>query len=616
MSVFFFLLPPAIAAVLAFVLTPASRAFASRLGAVDRPGPRKIHETPVPRLGGLAVVLAVVGALSLTVLVGGGRVRIIPANLLLAAAAGLLPIFIVSLLDDIRPLRPMPKFLVHLAAASATVALGVRLGPSVHVFHTQISIGWLAVPISVLWLAGITNAFNIIDGLDGLSAGLALISAVSLACVSLIIGRYEMATTAAILAGALAGFLPFNIYPAKVYLGDTGATAIGFFLGVLTLRGGSTATAGMAVILPVLAVSVPLAETILSMVRRGVRKLQGSPRGILDADRDHIHHRLIALGYTHRRAVVLLYGVGVVVALCGFASVYLTEQNAALLLVTLFAAAMAGVAKLGYDEFAIIRSGAVLRVYNKPVLRSGLFVVFIDLALVTAAIYTAIVLKYDDWSVRDHRQLAINLLVFAPAVTVAIFGAMGIYRRSWSNAGIDDMLRASVAVLIAAAGAMMLIRLLTDAAAPLTFFAVYTVVLLGFVDGSRASYRVLSHWNRRSSQAGQPVVIYGAGHGGTVALREILENDDVAMKPVGFIDDDPLKHGRLINGYPVLGDVDDLENIVTGSGINGVVVSSEKIPISKLRSARRICDRNGAWLTFFEVNFRRPSEPLARRREM
>jgi len=616
MSILFFILPPAIAALLAFVLTPASRAIALRLGVVDSPGPRKIHDTPVPRMGGLAVVLAVIVALALTVLIAGGRVHILSAELLRAAATGFIPIFIVSLIDDIRGLRPMPRFLVHLAAASATVALGVRLGAAVHIFHLQISIGWLAVPISILWLAGITNAFNIIDGLDGLSAGLALISAVSLACVSVVIGRYEMATTAAILAGALAGFLPFNIYPAKVYLGDTGATAIGFFLGVLTLRGGSTATAGMAVILPVLVVGVPLAETILSMARRAVRKLQGSPQGILDADRDHIHHRLMALGYTHRRAVALLYGIGAVAALCGFASVYLTEQNAALLLVTLFAAAMAGVAKLGYDEFAIIRSGAVLRVYNKPVLRSGLFVVFIDLALVTAAIYTAIVLKYDDWSVRDHRLLAINLLVFAPAMTVAVFGAMGIYRRSWGNASIDDILRSSIAVVIAAAGAMMLIRLLTDASAPLTFFAVYTVILVGFVDGSRASYRVLSHWNRRSSRAGQPVVIYGAGHGGVLALREILENEDVAMKPVGFIDDDPLKHGRLINGYPVLGDVDDLENVVVGSGINGVVVASEKIPIARLRSARRVCDRNGAWLTFFEVNFRRPSEPLARRREM
>lgn len=616
MTIFFFILPAAIAALLAFIFTPASRAFALRAGIVDTPGPRKIQQQPVPRLGGLAVVIAVGAVLAAAPIITRGHGHVIPPDLLLAAAVGLLPILIVSFIDDIRPLRPMPKFIVHLAGASATVALGVRLGGSIHILGSNITIGWLAIPISVLWLAGTTNAFNIIDGLDGLSAGLALISAVSLACVSLVVKRYEMAGAAAVLAGALAGFLPYNIHPAKVYLGDTGATAIGFFLGVLTLRGGSTASAGMAVLLPVLVVGVPVAETILSMVRRAVRKLQGSPRGILDADRDHIHHRLIALGYTQRRAVALLYAIGVVVALCGFATVYLTDQNAALLLVTLFAGGIAGVAKLGYDEFAIIRSGAVLRVYDKPVLRSGFFVVFIDLSLVTAAIYTTIVLKYDDWSVRDHRALALNLLVFAPAVTVAIFGAMGIYRRSWGNASVDDLIRSSIAVAVASAGTMILIRLLTEAAAPLTFFALYTGILLGFVNGSRASYRVLSHWNRRSNQTGQPVVIYGAGQGGVLALREILGNGEVAMRPVGFIDDDPLKHGRLINGYPVLGDVEDLENIVIGSGINGVVVASEKIPIAKIRSARRACERNGAWLTFFEVGFRRPLESLAHRRKM
>lgn len=616
MTIVYFLLPATIAALLAFALTPAIRALGLRFGIVDAPGPRKIHEVPVPNMGGLAVVIAVAVAVGASAVIDRGRTHMIPPDLLLATAVGLLPILLVSVLDDLRGLPPLPKFLMHIAGASATVALGVRLGGAIHFLGTQISIGWLALPISVLWLAGTTNAFNIIDGLDGLSAGLALISAVSLACVSLVVRRYEMAATAAVLAGALAGFLPYNIYPAKIYLGDTGATAIGFFLGVLTLRGGSTATAGMAVILPVLVVGVPVAETILSMIRRTVRKLHGSPKGIMDADGDHIHHRLIALGYTQRRAVALLYGIGVLVTLCGFASVYMTAQNAALLLVTLFAAAMAGIAKLGYDEFAIIRSGAMLRVYDRPVLRSGLFVVFIDLALVTASIYAAIVLKYDDWSVRDHRNLAINFLVFAPAITVAVFGAMGIYRRSWAKAGVDDMLRSSIAVLIASAGTLVLIRLLTLSSAPLTFYALYGGALLGFVNGARASYRVLSHWARRSSHEGQPVVIYGAGEAGALALREILHNTEMAMRPVGYIDDDPLKRGRLINGYPVLGDVDDLESIVIGSGVNGVVVASDKIPVVRVRAARRICERNGAWVTFFEVGFRRPAEPAARRREM
>jgi UDP-GlcNAc:undecaprenyl-phosphate GlcNAc-1-phosphate transferase len=145
---------------------------------------------------------------------------------------------------------------------------------------------------------------------------------------------------------------------------------------------------------------------------------------------------------------------------------------------------------------------------------------------------------------------------------------------------------------------------------------VYTVLALGVLTGSRASYRVLYHWNRRSNQGGQPVVIYGAGKGGTLALREMLTNDDVMMKPIGFIDDDPLKRGRFVNGYPVLGDVSMLEEIVAAGNVHGVVIASEKIPIAKVASAKRVCDRNGAWVTYFEVNFRRPLEPDFRRRQV
>ena len=284
MTVVLFFATAALAALLACVLTPVTRALALRVGAVDHPGVRKIHREAVPRLGGLAVILSVTTVLLAVQWISPAAAHRLPADLLRAVAIGVLPIVLVSLIDDIRPLRAAPKFLIHFAGATATVLLGVRLGSVIHLFGHAVHIGWLAVPISIIWLAGTSNAFNIVDGLDGLSAGLALISAISLAAVSLVTGTYEMATAAIILAGALAGFLPFNLYPAKVYLGDTGATTIGFFLGALTLRGGSTTSAGLAVILPIMVIGLPIAETILSMARRLVRKLQGNGHGILTAE--------------------------------------------------------------------------------------------------------------------------------------------------------------------------------------------------------------------------------------------------------------------------------------------------------------------------------------------
>ena len=616
MSFVLLIVPAVLAAAIAYALTPVARGVAFRVGAIDQPGSRKIHQVPTARLGGLAVIVATAIVVFGMAMFTPPQVRILRGDLLVAIAVGAVPIVLASLVDDIRGLRAFPRLIIHFAGAAAAVALGVRLGESVHLFGHQIQIGWLAIPISILWLAGTTNAFNIVDGLDGLSAGLALISSVSLAAVSVVDHRYEMASAALILAGALTGFLPYNIYPAKVYLGDTGATTLGFFLGVLTLRGGSTTSAGLAVLLPVLVVGVPIAETLLSMTRRFVRRLKGESKGILDADRDHMHHRLLALGLNQRSAVMVLYAVGLAIAGCALISLSLNQQNSALLLITLLAGAIFGIAKLGYDEFAVIRNGTVLRMYNGPVLRSGLFVVFVDLALIVTAIYLAIALKYDDWSVRDHRLLAVNLIALAPAVTVATFGLMGIYKQSWSNANIDDLFKSTIAAVISAAATLLISQFAGSINAPLTFFAMYGIVAVALVNGSRASYRVLYHWNRRSNQSGQPVLIYGAGKGGALAVREMLTNSEVGMRPIGFIDDDRQKHGRVVNGYPVIGDLAVLESIVMAGRARGVVVASEKIPIANVRQARRTCERNGVWLTFFEVNFRDPSESERRLREM
>jgi UDP-GlcNAc:undecaprenyl-phosphate GlcNAc-1-phosphate transferase len=603
MSLLLFLLPAAVAAVLAYALTPPVRRLAIRIGAVDQPGPRKIHTSPIPRLGGVAVILAV--TVVLAILAAGGTTKSLDTYLLLAIATGAIPIVVISALDDIHSVRAIVKFGAHLAGAGIAVALGISLNPSVHILGAQVHLGWMAIPISILWLAGITSAFNIIDGLDGLSSGLALISAISLVAVSIVTQRYALAATAGVLAGALVGFLPYNLFPAKIYLGDTGATAIGFFLGCLTLSGGSTTSTGLAVVLPMLVVGVPLADTLLSMVRRLARRLEGNGHaGVFDADRDHIHHRLLALGLDQRRAVLTLYGVGVFLALCAFASLFMTHQDAGVLLITLLVAALVGISRLGYDEFAVVRSGAVLRFYGAPVLKRGFFGVFIDLAMVVISLYAAVVLKYDDWGVTTTRPLVISLLALLPATTVAMFALFGIYKRAWSRANVADIVRVAVAVVASASFAYVVARLTLPMPVSATFFATYLIVLLMLIGGSRASYRVFFYMNRRSNLEGEPVVIYGAGVGGTLALREMLNNADVPMKPIGFIDDNPEMRGRFINGFPVLGDLDSLANVVIDRKATGVVIASAKIPVANVQRARKLCAEHGAWLRSFEIDFR------------
>jgi UDP-GlcNAc:undecaprenyl-phosphate/decaprenyl-phosphate GlcNAc-1-phosphate transferase len=605
-TVFLFVLPAFIAAVLSFALTPSARRLALRVGAIDEPGPRKVHQAPVPRLGGLAVLAAIALVLGAMGVVSIPGMQALPKDLCTGLGLGVLPILAVSLWDDIKPLRALPKFAAQFTGAGVAAAFGIRLGAEVHLFGQTIPLGYLAVPISILWMVGVSNAFNIVDGLDGLSAGLGLISSASLGAVALVAGRYSLASMSFVLTGALIGFLPYNIYPAKIFLGDSGAASIGFFLACLALRGGSTLSAGMALLVPLVVLGLPVAETLVSMLRRIFRRLErlGQEVGVFEADGDHFHHKLLAMGHNQRRVVMILYVVGIALAGIGIASMFLTFRHAAMLLVTLLAASFIGIARLGYDEFAIIRRGVVLKFYEAPVLQRALFPVFFDLGLVALAIYGAIVLKYDDWNVRAHRPLAANLLTLLPAVTLVVFQGFRLYRGTWRHASVEDLMRSSAAVGTSCAAGFLLFELFPAGDGNLTFFLIYSLLLLLLVNGSRSSFRVLTQAKRRENRQGEPVVIYGAGMGGTLALREILSNGALGIHPAGFLDDDEGLAGRFVNGYPILGSLEALDDVIEKKGVKGVVVASAKISRDSIGRARQICDRRGIWMKRLDINLR------------
>jgi UDP-GlcNAc:undecaprenyl-phosphate GlcNAc-1-phosphate transferase len=258
MTLFYLVCAPILAAILSFLLTPPLRLLAIRIGAVDHPGPRKVHTTIIPRLGGLAVVASCAIVTVLLLLSELPKLDRIAEDLAAGLTLGLAVVLMVSIRDDVSPLRAAPKFAAQLVGASLAVGCGIKLGSEVHLFGNTLVLGWFAIPVSLVWIVGVTNAFNIVDGLDGLSAGLALLSALSLAAGSVMVDQFGVALLALILAGALVGFLPYNVYPAKVFLGDSGATAIGFCLACLTLRGGSTLSSGLAVLTPILVIGIPI----------------------------------------------------------------------------------------------------------------------------------------------------------------------------------------------------------------------------------------------------------------------------------------------------------------------------------------------------------------------
>ena len=589
------------AALLSLALTPLAKRLAVRLGAVDLPNERKVHKVPIPRLGGVAVVLAF--AVVVVVVLGGllpvPRMPNLERQAILLL--GLLPVFVISLIDDIRPLRALPRLAAQVVGAVIVMAHGFVLSQDIHLFGAAIELGVLAWPLSLLWIVGITNAFNLIDGLDGLAAGLAFISSLSLAGVFVIAGHIDVAVVPLALAGALLGFLRYNIHPASVFLGDSGACTVGFVLACLCLRGGTMLSAGLAILVPVVIVGVPLADTLLSIVRRVLRRIElPSDTGVMDADKGHIHHKLLALGLNQRRAVLVLHGIGLALALLGFGSLFLSSTASALFLVALLGAAIIGISRLGYDELAVIRKGTILRLYDLPALKTGFFVGFADLFLAVLALYLAIGLKWDDWSLLQHRSLALELGAVVPALVFVTFQLFGLYKGRWRHASLEDLLRPTAAVVVTGVGAGLADSLALGGDAPPSFFFVFTLVLLVLANGTRSSYRLLAYWRARSSKPGMPVLLFGAGRRGSMAVRELSACVDAPLRAIGFVDNDPEKRGLLLNGVPVLGCFGQLEELIEKHGAKGVVVTSPKIPPEVSEEIEEICVRRS--ISYFQFN--------------
>jgi UDP-GlcNAc:undecaprenyl-phosphate GlcNAc-1-phosphate transferase len=333
------------------LLAPSMRRIGFAVGAVDRPSHRKVHATDVSRLGGVAVWGAVGCAVWIAAATGAldgatfDSVRVTWP--LLATGAGLL--VLVGVVDDVRGLRARTKLLAQGVSAVLVVAAGCVIREATNpITGASIDLGIFAVPVTMLWVIGVTNALNLIDGLDGLAAGVGLIVAGTLALVSFTTGRSDVALLAGILAGALIGFLYFNFNPATIFLGDSGSLFLGYALAVLSLESAHKGTTAVLVLAPILALGVPLMDTTLTVLRRLL-----SSGSLMQPDRDHIHHRLIALGLSHRRAVLVLYGACLLGNVAAVFSMRAATRDTALVAVAVALATFLGVRKLRYHELPV-----------------------------------------------------------------------------------------------------------------------------------------------------------------------------------------------------------------------------------------------------------------------
>jgi UDP-GlcNAc:undecaprenyl-phosphate GlcNAc-1-phosphate transferase len=304
------------ASLLSLLLTAGAQALGRHFGIVDAPARRKIHTESVPRVGGVGIALAAV--LALTIATATGAATAADVEGWLPVLLGGLIVFGVGLRDDLRPLPPLAKLLAQAAAAAVAVALDVRID-HVTFFGTTHALGLLGVPVTVLWIVGITNAFNLMDGLDGLATGLAIIAAGTCAAVAISRGDAQGGLLLVAVLGALCGFLPYNFNPATIFLGDSGSLVVGYVLAVTAITSLQKGATALAVAVPLLIFALPISETVLSVVRR----TRGNGlRHVFAADREHLHYRLLGLGLSHRNAVLLLYGVSLSMALLALTTMH------------------------------------------------------------------------------------------------------------------------------------------------------------------------------------------------------------------------------------------------------------------------------------------------------
>ena len=581
--------PAAMAFVLSVGLTIACRRFANYLNAIATPSADRWHATPVPVLGGVAIFTAFL-LTSLALLDHNTAMW----GLLSGASA----LFLLGLADDLRPFKPHIKFICQVLVACGLIGIGLQL----HLTQSPP----LNLLITLIWIVGITNAFNLLDNMDGLAAGIAIVTTGFRLTFFLIDGNAPEAALASILIGALLGFLIFNWNPASIFMGDAGSLFIGCYVAGLNLLGDWPYSRGTlsVMVLPVLILLVPIFDTTFVTITRTLAR-----RPISTGGRDHTSHRLVALGLSEPKAVLFLYGIAIFSGLIAlFSYEYGLSYSVTFIALLFVALILLGVYIAGLRTLhpkdttdAKPRSSAPPVIPLSYIRRTS--AVVLDLTLISIAYYSAYLLRFEA-ELAQHTPKFFESLPLLALCQLLVFWATQVYQGVWRYTSIPDLIRLSQAsVLGVTAGVVAIATIFSFTGYSTSVFLIYSALLLLFVTSSRLSFRLLGEFLQRRRAAAIRVVIYGAGDGGVLALRELLNNSTLGREPSGFIDDDPTKQLTKIQGYTVFGSLHQLEDIIRSESIGEVVIASNHISTQKLEALATTCEAHGVSLARATLRF-------------
>ena len=554
------------------------------------------HRKPTPTLGGVGIFVAFIATIITSYLLIDARDLFLDRWSIIA---GIMIMFSIGLYDDLKHISPPTKLVFQILAATLVIFFG---NYTINFFRWPIA----NILLTYFWLVGITNAFNLLDNIDGLAGGVALIASGFLSVFFYQTGYPDLLIISLALAGSISGFLIFNFPPARIFMGDSGSMLIGFTLAALAIARKTQASNIFAIVgVPILIFLLPIIDTGLVAITRILRGQSPATGGT-----DHTSHRLIAFGLSERQALLVLYGIAVI---SGLASIGLEALDYDLSLVlipillctlSLFVAYLARMKVVTTD--ANNESGFTRWIINLTYKRR-IFEIIFDLLIIGVSYYLA----FWTHSGLNMTTSSMNLFLLswpiALGITYGSFFLFGVYRGVWRYIGINDLIRYIGASILSASLSWVAIKMIFPSQQyPGEVFFLFTIFLIIGLAGSRSSFLILDriYSKQFSGVEKQNVLLYGAEDAGEIALRWILRNPAIGYNVVGFVDDDRLKWGSNIHGVKILGDVENLGQFIREKQVKGVIATTEILLASPAgEKLRNTCQTNSVWVRVLRLEF-------------
>ncbi len=552
---------------------------APKVNMVVYPRSDRWHKKPTPLLGGVAIYLSLI----LTYLIFL-RVDSEIFSLIIISSF----VFAIGLLDDIFEISPPTKFFLQLIASLLLIHAGFVIEfTKWNVFNFL---------LTLFWLVGITNAFNLIDNMDGLSAGIAFISTCFMMIFFVVSGMSLHFLLSVAFAGALLGFLIYNFPPASIFMGDAGSLFIGFFIAGIAISKSFLFTSNIfyVILIPAFIFLVPIFDTTFVTI---TRKLSSKP--VSQGGKDHTSHRLISIGLSEKETVLILYGLSIFSGSLAYIVfkfslhisiifIYLT-----LLIFIFLGIYLSSIRQPKEEVHEKTSQGPLIPILVDITFKKRLFEIALDITLLIISSYSALLLRFESAIPETFLKHFLKTLPLLIIIKLSVLYAFGVYKGVWRYYGINDFIKLIQAIVTGSIAFIttiaLIYRLEGFSRSALIIDLLLTIILL---NSARLSFRVIDRLLRQQKTSGKRVLIYGAGDGGELILREIFNNKELGLSPVGFIDDDVTKIGRKIHGVPVVGDYSSLHKIINHYNIEEIIISTTKITNVRMSNLTKFCKEN------------------------